>query len=437
MTISEAARRRAGEVRFRRFDGSFWGAGANPPSERVSLALASVSDFAAPEPSRRLLEGAVEALPEGRLAAQLRSGKPLRVKLGIDPTAPDIHLGHLVVLDKLRAFQDAGHVVVLIIGDYTARVGDPSGRSAERPVLTEEEIDANSRAFQEQAFRVLDRKRTEVRRNGEWLAMSSDELFRLVRRFTVARLLERDEFSRRMEAAEPISILELLYPVLQGYDSVAVEADVEIGGTDQKFNLLFGRDVQEALGQTAQSILTLPILPGTDGVRRMSKSLGNYVGITEAGEEMFGKLMSVPDEALGEYYRLLLVEEVDSDRHPAEAKRELARRIVERFHSVHEATAAEERFDQLHVRREVPEDVAEAVVEASGPNGSVHLPAVLAEQFGLSRSEARRLIEQGGVRIGGRTVGADRLDVPASELDGEVLQVGRRRHARLRVAGER
>ena len=284
---------------------------------------------------------------------------------------------------------------------------------------------------------MLDPDRTEVRRNSEWLAMSSDELFRLVRRFTVARLLERDEFSRRMEAGRPISILELLYPVLQGYDSVAVEADVEIGGTDQKFNLLFGRDVQEALGQPAQSILTLPILPGTDGVRRMSKSLGNYVGITESPEEMFGKLMSVPDETMGEYYRLLLADEVDPDRHPAEAKRLLARRIVERFHGAREATAAEERFDQLHVRHEVPEDVAEAVIVPSGPNGSVHLPAVLAEQFGISRSEARRLIEQGGVRIGGRAVPADRLDLPAADLDGKVLQVGRRRHARLRVAGER
>jgi tyrosyl-tRNA synthetase len=398
--------------------------------------LAPVSDFAAADASRRLLKGAVEALPEGRLAEQLGSARPLRVKLGIDPTAPDIHLGHLVVLDKLRAFQDAGHLVVLIIGDYTARVGDPSGRSAERPVLTEKEIEVNSSAFQEQAFRVLDPDRTEVRRNSEWLAMSSDELFRLVRRFTVARMLERDEFSRRMEAGQPISILELLYPVLQGYDSVAVEADVEIGGTDQKFNLLFGRDVQEALGQPAQSILTLPILPGTDGVRRMGKSLRNYVGITETPEEMFGKLMSVPDEAMGEYYRLLLRNEVDPDRHPAEAKRELARRIVERFHGAEGASAAEERFDQLHVRREVPDDVAEAVVEGHGPNGSVHLPAVLAEQFGISRSEARRLIEQGGVRIGGRAVRADRLDVPASELDGEVLQVGRRRHARLRVAGK-
>jgi tyrosyl-tRNA synthetase len=394
-----------------------------------------VTDSAAEAQARRLIEGAVEALPEGRLAEQLEAGRPLRVKLGIDPTAPDIHLGHVVVLDKLRAFQDAGHVVVLIIGDYTARVGDPSGRAAERPVLTEEQIDANARSFQDQAFKVLDRERTEVRRNSEWLALSSDELFRLIRRFTVARLLEREEFSRRMEAGEPISILELLYPVLQGYDSVAVEADVELGGTDQKFNLLFGRDVQQAFGQDPQSILTMPILPGTDGVRRMSKSFGNYVGVTDAPEDMFGKLMSVPDSAMGQYYRLLLGAELDPEGHPGEAKRELARRLVERFHGADAAAAAEDRFDQLHVRGEVPEDITEAVVEASGPNGSVHLPALLAEHFGLSRSEARRLIDQGGVRIGGRVLEAGRLDVPASELDGEVLQVGKRRHRRLRVAG--
>jgi tyrosyl-tRNA synthetase len=393
-----------------------------------------MTDSTAATQARRLLEGAVEALPEGRLAEQLEDGGALRVKLGIDPTAPDIHLGHVVVLDKLRAFQDAGHVVVLIIGDYTARVGDPSGRAAERPVLTQEQIAANAQTFQEQAFKVLDPDRTEVRRNSEWLAMGSDELFRLVRRFTVARLLEREEFSRRMGAGEPISILELLYPVLQGYDSVAVEADVEVGGTDQKFNLLFGRDVQEAFGQPAQSILTTPILPGTDGVRRMSKSLGNYVGVTDAPEDMFGKLMSVPDAAMGEYYRLLLGAQLDSDRHPGQAKRELARRLVERFHGADAAAASEERFDQLHVRREVPDQVGEAVVEASGPNGWVHLPALLAEHFGLSRSEARRLIDQGGVRIGGSVLDAGRLDVPASELDGEVLQVGKRRHKRLRVA---
>jgi tyrosyl-tRNA synthetase len=393
-----------------------------------------VTDSTAATQARRLLESAAEALPEGRLAEQLEGGGALRVKLGIDPTAPDIHLGHVVVLDKLRAFQEAGHLVVLIIGDYTARVGDPSGRAAERPVLTQEQIAANAQTFQEQAFTVLDPDRTEVRRNSEWLAMGSDDLFRLVRRFTVARLLEREEFSRRMQAGEPISVLELLYPVLQGYDSVAVEADVEVGGTDQKFNLLFGRDVQEAFGQPAQSVLTMPILPGTDGVRRMSKSLGNYVGVTDAPEEMFGKLMSVPDAAMGEYYRLLLGAQLDPDRHPGEAKRELARRLVERFHGADAAAASEERFDQLHVRREIPGEVAEAVVEASGPNGSVHLPALLAEHFDLSRSEARRLIDQGGVRIGGRVLEAGRLDVPASELDEQVLQVGKRRHKRVRVA---
>jgi tyrosyl-tRNA synthetase len=381
----------------------------------------------------RLLEGAVDALPNGRLAEQLAEGRELRVKLGIDPTAPDIHLGHVVVLNKLRAFQDAGHLVVLIIGDYTARVGDPSGRSAERPVLSTEQIEANARTFQEQAFRVLDRERTEVRHNSEWLAMPSDELFDLVRRFTVARLLERDDFARRMEAAEPISALELLYPVLQGYDSVAIRADVEVGGTDQRFNLLFGRDVQAAFGQPGQSIVTMPILPGTDGVRRMSKSLGNYVGVTDAPEEMFGKVMSVPDDVMGDYYLLVLGGRLAEGRHPGDAKRELARRLVERFHDADAAAAAEERFDQLHVRHEVPEDVEEARVEASGPNGSVHLPALLAEHFGLSRSEGRRLLAQGGVRVDGQVLPAEPLDVAAAELDGRVLQVGRRRHKRVRV----
>ena len=378
----------------------------------------------------RLLEGAVEALPEGRLAEQLASGRPLRVKLGIDPTAPDIHLGHVVVLTKLRQFQDAGHVVVLIIGDYTARVGDPSGRAAERPVLTDEQIDDHARTFQEQAFTVLDPDRTEVRRNGEWLAMSSDELFRLARRFTVARLLEREEFSRRMEAEEPISILELLYPVLQGYDSVAVEADVEIGGTDQKFNLLFGRDVQESFGVPPQSILTMPILPGTDGVRRMSKSLGNYVGVTDPPEEMFGKLMSIPDGAMGQYYQLLLYEPLDDGRHPGEAKRELARRLVARFHSDEAAKDAEARFDQVHVRHEVPDEVPE-VQAKPGDDGQVHLPALISRAFEVSTSEARRLLSQGGVKVDGAALDGGRLDLPVGDLDGKVLQVGKRRFARV------
>jgi tyrosyl-tRNA synthetase len=395
-----------------------------------------VTDSAAAEEARRLLEGAVDALPEGRLAEQLGERRALRVKFGVDPTSPDIHLGHCVVLMKLRAFQDAGHTVVLIIGDYTARVGDPSGRDVTRPVLPAEELAANARTYEEQAFTVLDRDRTELRHNSEWLRMESDELFEIVRRFTVARLLEREDFTRRMERGEAISALELLYPVLQGYDSVAVRADVELGATDQRFNLLFARDVQEALGVAPQSIVTMPILVGTDGARKMSKSYGNYVGITEPPAEMFGKLMSIPDEAMGDYYRLLLGSAPDPGSDPAQAKRELARNLVERFHGATAARSAEDRFDRVHVRGEIPEDIDEAVVEASGPNGAVHLPAVLGDHFGLSRSEARRLIDQGGVRVGGRVLDPGTLDVPAEQLDGEVLQVGKRRHARMRVAGD-
>jgi tyrosyl-tRNA synthetase len=378
----------------------------------------------------RLGAGAVEVLPEGQLAQQLASGEPLRVKFGVDPTSPDIHLGHCVVLNKLRAFQDEGHTIVLILGDYTALVGDPSGRDETRPVLTAEQIEANARTYQEQAFTVLDRGRTELRRNSEWLAMESAELFDLIRRFTVARLLEREDFTRRIEAAEAISALELLYPVLQGYDSVAVRADVELGATDQTFNLLFARDVQEAFGMPAQSVITMPILVGTDGVRKMSKSHGNYVGVTDPPEEMFGKLMSIPDDVMGEYYRLLLGEELDRRRHPGEAKRELARRLTDRFHGKGAGRAAEERFDQVHVRREVPEDVKSVQVEP-GPDGTVHLPALMASAFGISSSEARRLIGQGGVKLDGEVLDSGALDVDARELGGKVLQVGRRRFVRM------
>ncbi len=320
----------------------------------------------AAEQATRLAAGAVDVLPEGRLAEQLAEGRPLRAKLGVDPTSPDIHLGHAVVLTKLRQFQDAGHTVVLIIGDYTARVGDPSGRDATRPVLSAEDVEANAETYLEQAFVVLDRERTEVRRNSEWLAMGSDELFALVRRFTVARLLEREDFGRRMAEEKPISVLELLYPVLQGYDSVAVEADVELGGTDQTFNLLFGRDVQAAYGQPPQSILTMPLLVGTDGVQKMSKSYGNYVGVTEAPEEMFGKLMSIPDEAMGDYWLLLLGEELDRSRHPGEAKRELARRLVDRFGGEGAGAIAEARFDQVHVRGELPDEIPTVSIGSDG-----------------------------------------------------------------------
>jgi tyrosyl-tRNA synthetase len=379
--------------------------------------------------AERLAANAVEVLPQGALAEQLELARPLRVKLGIDPTTPDIHLGHTVVLSKLGEFQEAGHQVVLIIGDFTARVGDPSGRSAQRPVLSAEEIDANARTYQDQAFKVLDRERTEVRRNSEWLDMGADQLLGLLSRGTVARLMERDIFQRRVEADEAISVLELIYPLLQGYDSVAIDADVELGGTDQKFNLLFARDVQNAYGKPPQSIVTMPLLIGIDGVQKMSKSLDNYIGVTDAPEEMFGRLMRIPDDLMPDYYSLLLSSDVP-DAPPNEAKRELARRIVERYCDNAAAEAAEEHFNRLHVDHELPEEIEEASVAA---NGAAHLPALLAELFGLSRSEARRLIEQGGVRIDGRVVDGDQLDLPLDGLDGAVVQVGKRRHKRLRV----
>ena len=379
-----------------------------------------------------LHRGTEEVLPEGTLEKQLAEGQPLRVKLGIDPTAPDIHLGHVVVLTKLAQFQEQGHQVVLIIGDYTARVGDPSGRDTQRPILTPGEIDANAKTFQDQAFKVLDRDATEVRFNSEWLDMPLDELFQLMGKVTVARLLERDDFTKRMKADQPISSLELLYPILQGYDSVAIRSDVELGGTDQTFNLLFARDIQRAYDVPEQSIMTMPILPGIDGVRRMSKSLGNYVGVTDPPEEMFGKLMRIPDEVMGTYYELLLAEELP-DSPPVEAKRALARRITDRFHEHGAGEAAEAHFDTVHVAHEVPDDIPElSLGEADGVNGGdVHLPALIAGVFGMSSSEARRLIAQGGVKLDGESVPAESLDLPAGELGGRVLQVGKRRFIRL------
>jgi tyrosyl-tRNA synthetase len=379
-----------------------------------------------------LKRGAAEILPEGQLEGQLASGDSLRVKLGIDPSTADIHLGHVVVLTKLAQFQEAGHTVVLIIGDFTALVGDPSGRDTTRPVLTPDQIEANAQTYQDQAFKVLDRERTEVRHNSEWLDMPAQELFTLLGKTTVARLLEREDFTRRMNADQPISSLELIYPVLQGYDSVAVRADVEIGGTDQKFNLLFGRDIQRAYGVPEQSIMTLPILPGTDGEQKMSKSLGNYVGVTEAPEEIFGKLMSVPDDAMGTYYELLLGEEQPGG-HPAEAKRALARRIVKRFHGGQAAQDAEAHFDTVHVAREIPDDIPEVSLrDADGvDDGEVHLPALIAGAFQISTSEARRLLTQGAVKLDGEALDAERLDLPAGEMSGKVLQVGKRRFLRL------
>ena len=382
--------------------------------------------------ARYLSRNAVDVLPEGALQRQLAEGRPLRVKLGIDPTAPDIHLGHTVVLRKLREFQEMGHTVVLIIGDYTARVGDPSGRSAARPMLSGAEVDANAETFQRQAFSVIDPERTEVRRNSEWLDMSMEDLFRLARSSTVAQILERDDFEQRQAASQAITILELLYPLLQGYDSVAVRSDVELGGTDQKFNLLLARDVQQDYGVPPQSILTMPILPGLDGVQRMSKSAGNYVGVTEPPEEVFGKLMSVPDAAMGTYHDLLLDAPLDQALPPQESKRALARTLTARLHGDEAAQRAEDHFDRLHVRHEPPDEIEEVAIAAGG--GSVHLPAALREAFGISGSEARRLLDQGGVKLDGEPLDGGQLEVPAEWLDGAVLQVGKRRFRRVRVS---
>src|SRR5688572_17608760 len=299
----------------------------------------------AAETAAHLARNTVDDLPRGALAQKLAAGRPLRVKLGLDPTASDVHLGHTVVLQKLREFQDAGHTVVLIIGDYTARVGDPSGRSATRPVLSSTEIDAHARTYVEQAAKVLLRdERLDVRFNSEWLDMAMEDLFRLVRNVTVAQILERDDFSKRWAASEPISLLELLYPVLQGYDSVQVRADVELGGTDQTFNLLMGRAVQQAYGQPPQVILTVPLLTGIDGVQKMSKSLGNHIGVTDAPAEIYGRTLRIPDERIAPWASLVLGEDPPHGLAPRDAKRWLARGLAARFHSPEAAEAAEAAF---------------------------------------------------------------------------------------------
>jgi tyrosyl-tRNA synthetase len=394
------------------------------------------------EEAAHLERNAVDSLPRGALATKLQTareaGRPLRVKLGIDPTAPDIHLGHAVVLGKLREFQDAGHRVVLIVGDYTARVGDPSGRSSLRPMLSEEEIEANAATFQEQALKILDpdHERLEVRRNSEWLDMSMIELLGLLRTTTVAQMLERDDFAKRWSAKEPISMLELLYPLLQGYDSVATCADVELGGTDQKFNLLLGRDIQRAYGKPEQAILTMPILVGVDGHRKMSKSLGNQIGVTDAPGEMYGKTLSIPDEAMAEYRRLLFSGGDASHPGPGQlpprdAKRALAREIVGWLHSDADARRAEQEFDRVHIEHAVPEQIEETTFHSE--DGQVHLPGVIADAFGISRSEGRRLIDQGAATLGGEPLAKGEHDVSTERADGQVLKVGKRRFRRLRA----
>jgi tyrosyl-tRNA synthetase len=378
-----------------------------------------------------LTRNAVDVLPKGELERKLETARPLRIKLGIDPTAPDIHVGHAIPLQRMAAFQRAGHVGVLIVGDYTGRIGDPSGLSIERPVLSDEEIDSNAKRYFQQAAQIIDPDKTEVRFNGEWLAkLDFAAVVRLTRTITVARLLERDDFAKRFSTQAPISVSELLYPLMQAYDSVAVEADVELGGTDQLYNLLAGREVMQAYGLEPQVALTTPLLIGTDG-RKMSASLGNYIGLGEPPEEQFGKTMRISDEQLPEYYRLVMESEEDPRKlEPMAAKLALARFIVARSHGEDAAERAEAHFTRVVREGQAPEDVPEADVPVDDP---VHLPALLVELFRLpSTSEARRLIAQGGVKLNGDVVSD--LDVPRGSLGGALLQAGKRQFVRFRAA---
>ncbi|HEY3213049.1 MAG TPA: tyrosine--tRNA ligase [Actinomycetota bacterium] len=400
-----------------------------------------------PEDLPSLLAGSAEVVPAEELERKLSLGRPLRVKLGLDPTAPVVTLGWAVVLHKLRQFQDAGHTAVLIVGDFTAQVGDPSGKTETRPRLSEEEVRGYAERLLDQFWKILDPERTEVRYNAEWLEpMGMEAILRLTASTTVARMLERDDFAKRYAQGKPISIMEFLYPLLQGMDSVAVEADVELGGRDQTFNLLVGRDLQRAYEQEPQVAMTTPLLVGTDGVQKMSQSVGNYIGITDPPDEMFGKLARVPDELIGDYRLLTL----DFFRDPPEAqrvekgladgtldpwaeKRRLAREVVDLYQGDGAGATAEARFDRVHRERDLPEEIPEVAIPPDViVGGSVYLPALLA-LLGLadSNSHARRLIGQGGVRLGGEPVSGDALELPVAELRGRVLQVGRRGFVRL------
>jgi tyrosyl-tRNA synthetase len=373
-----------------------------------------------------LTRNAVHVLPEGDLEKKLALGRPLRVKLGIDVTAPHITLGNGIPLQRMRAFQDAGHVGVLIVGDYTARIGDPSGASAERPIIPPEEIDRMAERFFESAYTILDPERTEVRFNGEWLSkVDFAEVLRLTRAVTVARLLERDDFAQRFAAEQPISVSELLYPLMQAYDSVAIEADVELGGTDQLYNLLTGRDVMQAYGLEPQVVLTTPLIESWDGTK-MSGSKGNYIALVEDPNEQFGKAMRLPDELLPDYYRLVMEQEPPTGD-PMQAKLALARFIVERGQGAQAAARAEEHFTRVVREHQAPEEVPEVPLPDGDP---IHLPAVLVEHLGLgSTSEARRLIAQGGVKVDGEVL--SEIDVPRSRLEGVLVQAGKRRFMRF------
>lgn len=389
--------------------------------------------------------GTAQIVPETALLDKLKRGKTLNIKLGVDPTAPDIHLGHAVPLRKLRAFQDLGHHVTLIIGDGTALIGDPSGRNSTRPQLTSEQVKVNAQTYVDQAFKILDPEKTTLRYNSEWLlALNMEGLLALASNFTVARILERDDFHNRYTGNQPISLHEFLYPIMQAYDSVVIDSDVEIGGTDQLFNLLAGRELMEKKGMEPQVCLTLPLLEGTDGVQKMSKSYGNYIGLTDEPSDMFGKVMSIPDELMVKYYRLAstcTVDEVDEieqgladgSLHPNKVKRALARNIITAYHNEKDAVAAEEQFDRVFKQHEMPDDIPVFKADLT-PNdeGLVYLAKILADAgLASSAGEARRFIDGGGVKIDGEAVAAKAYNVEPEKLLGAIIQVGKRKYVKI------
>jgi tyrosyl-tRNA synthetase len=395
---------------------------------------------------RELARGTDEVLREEELLEKLSAGRPLRIKAGFDPTAPDLHLGHTVLLNKMRQFQNFGHEVIFLIGDFTAMIGDPSGKSATRPMLTRQEINANAVTYEEQVYKVLDFERTRLDFNSRWMsAMHAAELAGLMSKHTVARMLERDDFRKRFDGNQPIAIHEFVYPIVQGYDSVVLEADVELGGTDQKFNLLVGRQMQQQAGQPAQVVMTMPLLEGTDGVQKMSKSLGNYIGISDSPDEMFGKLMSISDALMWRYFELLsfrtlseiskLKATADSGANPRDIKMSLADEIVSRFHGEADAARARQGFIDRHRHGQIPEDLPEQILTSA--DSAMGLPQLLRES-GLvaSASEAIRMVRQGAVRIDGEKIGEPNVEIEVGG-DSAVYQVGRRRFARVRVASSK
>ena len=398
------------------------------------------------EQMKVIASGVAQIVPEAELRKKLEKGTPLNIKLGVDPTSPDLHLGHAVPLRKMRQFQDLGHKVTLIIGNGTALIGDPSGKNSTRPQLSQEQVEANAQTYVNQAMKILDPEKTTIVHNGDWiLSLDLKGLLELCSKFTVARILERDDFTKRYQSQTPIALHEFLYPVMQAYDSVEIGADVEMGGTDQLFNLLAGRDLMDKMGMEPQVALTMPLLEGTDGVRKMSKSYGNYVGLTDAPADMYGKVMSIPDTMIGKYYRLastLSVEEVDTideqlasgEADPYKLKQALARNICDLYHGAGAGDAAQEEFLHVHKNREIPEDVPEVAVEVElNDEGLVYLPRVL-QAAGLSSSagQARRDIDGGGVKVNGEALPPKNYNVdPALLAKGNVLQVGKRHFAKL------